>query len=334
MEKIKTKTSLFGAALTLAAVLLALTPAHAQYMSFFGDSTWEYHAVVVTQPPENYLNFPPEIPSPLGAYSHTCSYKFNKNIHSYSNPNAYLSLGYDTDPLIWGGGEIIYEDTIFGRLYSGRVLICDMSLSEGDTFCLENYITDNRLMLVDSVRYMAGRKTIYLSLIDHLDDYFFGTLYASQHAEFPLSIRFIEGIGPSYGISPWGSEEVPPYGAHLNEGYDFLSYLLCLHKDDSLVYLADERLGCVQTCVGLDNQPYFSMSLYPNPATQYMVLDMSTGEEMEGSVEVTDMLGRQFLQQKAEGTRVQILVADLPTGMYFLTYSDGKRKVTKKFMKE
>lgn len=76
------------------------------------------------------------------------------------------------------------------------------------------------------------------------------------------------------------------------------------------------------------------MNLYPNPVTEYVVLDMSTGEEMFGSVVITDMLGRQCFQQRVMGTNCQIAVSDLPAGMYFLTYTDGKRKVTKKFLKE
>jgi hypothetical protein len=89
-----------------------------------------------------------------------------------------------------------------------------------------------------------------------------------------------------------------------------------------------------EECVGLEDYPQAVMNLYPNPATQYVVLDMSTGEEMDGSVMVTDMLGRRCLQQKAIGTSVRIPVIGLPTGMYFLTYTDGKRTVTRKFMKE
>ena len=191
-------------------------------------------------------------------------------------------------------------------------------------------------MLVDSVRYYSGRKTICLSLLNHLDDYFFGTDYANQHADYPFSIRFIEGIGPTYGTctgEEYSWPNVPPgYGA-LAQPY--LTLLLCLYKDDSLVYMADERLGCSQHHVGVSEHPSMStINLYPNPAAQYVVLDMSTGEEMEGTVVITDMLGRHLIQQKAEGINTRIAVSELPAGMYFLTYRDSKRTVTKKFLKE
>lgn len=114
----------------------------------------------------------------------------------------------------------------------------------------------------------------------------------------------------------------------------YLTLLLCLYKDDSLVYMADEELGCVQACtyVGISEHLQTSiMNLYPNPATQYVVLNMSAGEEMDGTVVITDMLGRHLIQQKAEGINARIAVAELPAGMYFLTYRDGKRTIIKKF---
>lgn len=318
--------------------LLGFSAAHAQYMSFFGDNTWEYHQIVVTQPPESYLDFPPENPSPLGVYCQTFSFRFNKNnpYSDYPLEHGYLSDhgSVYTDSLVWDYyGLFIREDTVNGRLYNGLRLICDMSLSEGDTFCLLGYDSPDYHLLVDSVRFVDGRKIIFLSLIDNQNDYFFGTTYVNQHPEYRFSIRFIEGIGPTYGIQHWGAWALPPAGTHIQHGYDFLSLSLCLHKDDSLVYLADERLGCIQTTVGLSDYPDITMNLYPNPSTQYVILDMSTGDEMNGTIEIADMLGRLCLVQKAEGTKCQIAVSDLPTGMYFLTYTDGNRKVTRKFLK-
>ena len=103
--------------------------------------------------------------------------------------------------------------------------------------------------------------------------------------------------------------------------------------------MVNENLDCDQSCfgyqeVGLQQYSLSYLNLYPNPATEYVVLDMSTGEELDGSVIITDMLGRLCTVQKAGGTKCQISVSDLPTGMYFLTYSDGERIVTRKFLKE
>ncbi len=69
----------FAFAMTLAALLLSALPAHGQYMSFFGDSTWEYRIMAISKPPELYPNNPQEEPNMLGIYCRTFALRFNKN---------------------------------------------------------------------------------------------------------------------------------------------------------------------------------------------------------------------------------------------------------------
>ena len=374
MTKSRNKSGDFVTVASWIALLLASFPASAQYLSFFGDSTWEYNITCISQPPIDYVNNPPEEPNQLGVYCVTFSYRFQKEHHADSNywhgdcpaEEAFVSVYNNT--IDYGDAQVtLYEDTLHGRLYQGNhhKLICDMSLSEGDTFVLKGicnnpcvdspgdyYPWDSSLnlsfdiyMLADSVRYIYGRKVIFLSLIDHQDDYFFGTGSSGQLSDYHLSIRFIEGVGPTYGFHQFCEYPITP-DISVNIAYYYfypwLPLLQCMYKDDSLVYLAHEDLECSQTCFG-DNSYFWEdvpthsqavMNLYPNPVTQYVILDMSTGEEMTGLVVITDMLGRQCFQQRVEGDKCQIEISDLPAGMYFLTYTDGKRKVTKKFLKE
>ena len=60
--------------LTSALFLLGFIAAHAQYMSFFGDSTWEYHITYLTNPPDDYIYYPPEVPSIIVLYSGTITH--------------------------------------------------------------------------------------------------------------------------------------------------------------------------------------------------------------------------------------------------------------------
>ena len=296
-------------------LLLCLLNARGQYMSFFGDSTWEYHITYITNPPEDYINYPPEEPNALGVYCKTRIFHYRKDHWSYAwncwlpdNPQLY-------SPCLW-------EDTVTGRLYqNNHGPICDMSLSVGDTFHYQysyQNVSYEWTMLVDSIQYLSGRKNIFLSLLDHYDDFFFGSDSPLQHQRF--SLRFIEGIGSTSGFQPLQ--------------WPYLDLLLCVYKDDSLVYLADERLGCDQTCVGLNDYLQSYMNLYPNPASSYIVLDMGTGEEMDGDVMISDMMGRVCLQQHIAGLSNRISVAGLPPGMYFLTYIHEQRMITRKFIKE
>lgn len=375
MEKKMTQSSnrreRFAAEVAFVALLLASSPACAQYMSFFGDSTWKYQYTVITRPPEDYLEYPPETPNALGVYCITFSACFSKDYY-FNTPlppdltpiKRYRDLlcnDHESHPVVWRGSGLLYEDTVHGRLYDRGFLICDMSLSEGDTFVYEGLCanwyegdffdapgpidTIRITMVVDSIQYLAGRKTIFLSLLDHQDDYFFGTGNHGLLDDYNLSLCFIEGIGPTYGLLEYVCDFHNMYnithGIHPIMFYylePWLGLMQCMYKDDSLVYMAHESLGCDQSCFGfqesISEYSYSYMNLYPNPATQYVVLDLSTGEEMDGMVVITDMLGVQCLQQRAEGANIHINVADLPTGMYFLTYSDGKRTVTRKFLKK
>lgn len=362
------KSKRFSAVMAFAALLLAASPAHGQYMSFFGDSTWRYLVTYITQPPEDYQNYPPEQPNQLGVYCRTLSYSFRKD--SFYGYNNYVAVPFQDSVWHWDweNHAVLAEDTAFGRLYNEQYLICDMSLSEGDTFILkgmcdffyDGYYCPNEwvvyrqwiqtdtigfTMIVDSVRYVSDRKIIHLSLLDHQEDYFFGTGNGNFLSDYHLSLCFIEGIGPTYGllsdcmyqtpnnIPPPAGVEGPLYDVIINF-HPWLGLMQCMYKDGSLFYMAHENLGCDQTCVGIQNHTQPVMNLYPNPATQYVVLDMSTGEEMDGMAVITDMMGRQCIQQKAEGNSVRISVADLPVGMYILTYSDGKNRVTRKFLKQ
>ena len=138
----------FAAALAIAALLFVVLPAHAQYMSFFGDSTREYHITYLTKIPDDYINSPPEEPNPLSVYCRTYSWQYNRNHYCGDpsipyptyNPHGYLDqttigLSFESN---W---HILYEDTLFGRLYWRDIIICDMSLTEGDTFVLP-FISD------------------------------------------------------------------------------------------------------------------------------------------------------------------------------------------------
>ena len=319
--------------------MFCLLYASGQYMSFFGDSTWEYHITYITNPPEDYVNYPPEEPNELGVYCKTYIYRFDKSHYSYVWHGYLVDESNYAYPNWLPGMKFLTEDTSTGRLYSSSGYVCcDMSLTVGDTFVLTEQGLDSgsliepvgdRNMIVDSVRYIDGRKTIFLSLLDHQNDFFFGS--ESPLQSFKFSIRFIEGIGASYGLWPETSDLTWGPGLHHPP---LMTLMQCVYKDDSLVYMADERLGCDQTCVGLNDYLQSYMNLYPNPASSYLVLDMGTGEEMDGDVMIADMMGRVCLQQHIAGLSNRISVAGLPPGMYFLTYIHEQRIITRKFIKE
>ena len=69
----ETRGRRFAAVLTFAVLLFTVSPTHGQYMSFFGDSTWKYQYTLISRPPQDYMDYPPETPNLLGVYCITMS---------------------------------------------------------------------------------------------------------------------------------------------------------------------------------------------------------------------------------------------------------------------
>lgn len=295
--------------------LLILGHAHAQYESFFGQQTWSYNEV------HPLICYTEDYDPNLIGCCITEIYNFNKDDTVNLNDTLYYQSTF------YGPLYSVYlrEDTINGRLY-GRYyidnyekeyLICDMSLSVGDTFVLRNghelewdYYGDYE-MLVDSITYISEKKIIYLKPN-------FGLMTSIN-----VTMRFMEGIGPIFGIRPHHWYE---------QGGG--AVLLCLHKDEELFYMTHEDLGCYQNGGGINDYFQTSLNIYPNPASENITLEFTTENEVSGTVIVRDIIGRVCKQVDINSKTNVISVSDLPQGVYILTFMDeNMRKLSKKFVK-
>jgi len=316
----------FAASTVLVVIILAISPAQAQYESFFGQESWEYAAVYhVTCYTDEYD------PNALGACTETFNFSFNIGDtvgigeDTYFYHQEYFSL-------------YLREDTSYGRLYArystdeteDEYLLCDLSLSVGDTFVLPEgsvhwgcYGRDF-LMVVDSIGYPSGRKVIYLSLQDCNYSPFYDA-YAAPYmmSEFNISLRFMEGVGPMYGVFPPSTNWMEHAGA-----------LLCLLKDDDLYYMTHETLGCYQSEAGIPLYPESCLQVYPNPTNDYVTLEFLTEEEVSGTAIVRDVVGRVCHLFSVNDKKTTLDVSVLPQGVYIFTFIDQQnRNITKKFVK-
>ena len=215
------------------------------------------------------------------------------------------------------------EETETGKLYryypeyDTEVLTCDLSLQPGDTFCLSsgNY----PCWTVDSVTYEEGRKVVWFPPVALC-----GNLLSAQ---YPYHNCFIEGVGPAFG----------PFEI-VNSGiaYD-LGLLLCVHHNDSLIYMADTVLGCVQYAVSVPGYPNVYMKIYPNPARNTLHVAFEGTDNPQGTLTVTDITG---VVHYVETTHcdvstngVTIDVSNLTPGLYVVAFRNEKGVVMKKFVK-
>ena len=211
------------------------------------------------------------------------------------------------------------EDTTTGQLFryypevNTEVITCDLSLQPGDTFCLSsgNY----SCWTVDSVTYDEGRKVIWFPPVAQ-----YGNLLSAQ---YPYHNCFIEGVGPVFG----------PFGI-VNSGIAFdLGLLLCVHHNDSLVYMTDSVLGCVQYAVSIPEYPNVSMKLYPNPATNTLHVEFEGLDDPQGTLTVTNITGVAVLTRECNSPVTQLDVSNLAPGLYVVSFRNGKGVMVKKFVK-
>ena len=322
----------FGSALAFMVLLFANFPVQAQYESFFGRETWKYGEVHGTS---CYMD-------DYDPTNIACGCCFTEYYTGHRDDTATIG-GY-----VYFRSESPYalnlplelflrEDTVGGRLFMRtsrddnfpEYLICDLSLSQGDTFHLPCEFTyslwsDTLQMVVDSVRFVSGKKVIDLSLLDNSDyrAFFYHEDYSDYYSHYNVSLRFMEGVGPIYGIYPTTN----PY----------LGLLLCLHKDDTLYYMTHEDFGCYQSEIwGVPDYPQSSMIVYPNPVGQIITINFTEDMEVDGTVLIRDMTGCVRQCHHVTEKHVTLNVSFLPPGVYLLTYWDAEnRKITKKIVKQ
>lgn len=311
-----------GVICAVAVMLCAVLPARAQYESFFGGESWEYNIDYLMTCYTDEYN-----PNVFGTCCYTNEFKFYRNDTIRIGDEYYYKSNYTQ-------GVYLREDIVSGRLYGrystleadDEYLICDMSLSVGDTFVIPGGIwgpDGDKHMVVDSVNYVSGKKVVYLTL-DKTNDCFFGAYNLQYMANYNISLRFMEGVGPMFGICP----------TSLFSFENDMGLLLCLQKDDSLYYMTHETLGCAQFGASVPEYPQHFIQVYPNPAFEQITLKFSTNEEIHGSVMLRDMTGRVCRLFTVTQNIYSLDVSSLPQGMYMLTFSDERnRKITNKIIK-
>lgn len=310
-------------------LLLGLTPARAQngYMPFFPDTAMEYA---------------------IGYFPIVCKKEYNPYLVNMCT-GIYNSNSGDTAIVngkryrVFNGNYHVREDTLYGRIYryypdlDSEFVFCDMSLQEGDTFhfpvLLDNviphvkehyYFESDSKTVVDSVRWIKGRKVIFLHYLSFSGTFVEPFYNENEDAYYHALLRFVEGVGPAYG----------PLGFIEDLFADnSLGLLFCLHYGDSLVYMTHPDVGCYQNVSSLNPYEKKVITAYPNP-TRGMLYVTAEKENDEGHITITDMAGMVVMSMNFKGKTMRLDVSHLPAGVYLLCYTDKEGKAVKKFVKQ
>ncbi|MBA2408092.1 MAG: T9SS type A sorting domain-containing protein [Chitinophagales bacterium] len=139
--------------------------------------------------------------------------------------------------------------------------------------------------------------------------------------QFDWGDFWIEGIGSNLGL--FGAYNGPPFEG----GYE----LLCFKKDSILLY---ENLGymassCDQTYLGIGETESSLLSIFPNPANDFIIFDLSAFQHENLKLTIFTSKGQTALMQNTDHSAIiKISTNQLRgNGLYFYTLSIGQNKL-------
>ena len=191
----------------------------------------------------------------------------------------------------------------------------DLTLNIGDTFWFPNFDKingDSVAFKVDSVTYFSGKKIIIFK--DNLSTNGIQSIY---------KIKFIEGIGPTNGLIAY-KRNIPQYPIFQMR---YCMYLLCSH-DNTNQTIEYTSLGCKVDGVGInefDAKDKIRLKVYPNPATDFLKIEIDGVIEDNPSVFIYNAFGKEIIRLndiKKETYTFQI--NNLSKGIYFYKLKSKK----------
>lgn len=221
-------------------------------------------------------------------------------------------------------GLLIREDTTLGRIYryfpsiDNEIMVCDMSLNQGDTFQLYSFINETSYLenlyfeegtqlVVDTVTYVDKKKII------HFPNISFSAFYNGLFWQYDISIKFIEGVGPTYG----------PFGFINILGFEkTLPLLLCEKKNNQLVYMQHSELTCYQNSVNIEEEKIPEISIFPNPASNFIQIQLNSNHD-DFILNIYNANGALVYSEKVQENSI-INLTDLPSGIYLLNFKSKK----------
>ena len=237
------------------------------------------------------------------------------------------------------------EDTMTGKIYrylpdfEKEFLICDMTLSVGDTFQLPvffdhdpswNYFYHEQgyNAVVKQIDTIGGRKIIEFYNITGTYSFFYNEDIHQGGGptlrELNIYLKFIEGIGPIYG--PFG----PANGYMSNEM--MLGAILCVYRDDSLYYMTSELLGCNQYYVKIDEIEPLAIKIYPNPVNDLIRIEIDDSK-VGGKLFILNSVGIVVYHGYFNQNFIELNLSHLPAGFYSVLYETSKERIVSKFFK-
>ena len=220
--------------------------------------------------------------------------------------------------------SFIREDTILNKVFvlinDTEQVLMDYNLNVGDTVLHTNSLHNTTKYTVSSID-----STIINSIYHKV--WKFNLVYPTTYS-YLTYYSVIEGIGctngPLYLIWPNSFESVDNLICFYNNGTNPLVSPSVLESGVSIYF--DNHTSCT---VGINavSKTALGYTLSPNPATTSLTI-ASTNKIT--NITITNLLGLTVYTHEYNAEQVQVSVADLPTGLYFVKINDSE---VRKFLK-
>ena len=210
-------------------------------------------------------------------------------------------------------------------LSNTEILLMDLNLEVGDTVDTETWIWDgvsynDAAIVVDSVYYSNDMKHIRTNYYTS-----FKRPYTSDNIYDTL--KFIEGIGPSFGITYIPSVMLAGNGSY------FTYTVICYYRDEISEYrkIPNEWSCYVRWWMNINDVDNISATIYPNPTKDKVFITNLAAEEH--TIKIVSQMGTVVKTITAYSREVEIDLKELPNGVYNIVIVNSNGSTSKKIVK-
>ena len=210
-------------------------------------------------------------------------------------------------------------------LSNTEILLMDLNLEVGDTVDTKTWIWDgvsynDAAIVVDSVYYSNDMKHIRTNYYTS-----FKRPYTSDIIYDTL--KFIEGIGPSFGITYIPSVMLAGNGSY------FTYTVICYYRDEISEYrkIPNEWSCYVRWWMNINDIDNMCATIYPNPIKDKLFITDLVAEKH--TIKIVSQMGTVVKTITAYSREVEIDLKELPNGIYNIVIVNSNGSTSKKIVK-
>lgn len=139
---------------------------------------------------------------------------------------------------------------------------------------------------------------------------------------------------PTYGV-PWKSTSY--YLPYLNDGQTYYIHVRTVCLDGNIQYLSRwTSLAFITFPVGVKQveQAQSLIDVYPNPVIENLHIKVKAAIDGNASIAISDISGRIVEFNAVDKSSIELPVAHLQSGIYFLKYTDNTKTETVRFIRQ